>query len=227
MPDQPMLKVEKASELLAKNGDRTPLRSALAVIPASMADDTSVLCIRLRLALHSGDWQQAKQLIERLGDSEDDGEFGPLYVPVPVGCYSILLARLQGEQVTGNPAFALIRQKLAEKVNRMPENASLIAKVGLVDALLNNKKEAISEAKHAAEMLPISKDALDGPGVALNLAVVYAWTNEPDLAFETLDPLTKIPNGLYYGHLKNSWLYEPLRKDPRYQKLLTELASKD
>jgi serine/threonine protein kinase len=227
MPDQPMLKVEKASELLAKNGDRTPLRSALAVIPASMADDTSVLCIRLRLALHSGDWQQAKQLIERLGDSEDDGEFGPSYVPVPVGCYSILLARLQGEQVTGNPAFALIRQKLAEKVHRMPENASLIAKAGLVDALLNNKKEAISEAKHATEMLPISKDALDGPGVAINLAVVYAWTNEPDLAFETLDPLTKIPNGLYYGHLKNSWLYEPLRKDPRYQKLLAELAPKD
>ena len=227
LPDQPMLKVYKAFWLLAKNGDRTPVRSALVALPASMAVDTSVLCYRLRFALDSGDWQQAKQLIDRLGDSEDDAGFGPGVTPVPIGCYSVFLARLQGEQVTADPAFARTRQQLAEKVNRSPENAFLIASLGLVDALLNNKKEAISEAKHATEMLPISKDALNGPGVAINLAVVYAWTNEPDLAFETLDPLTKIPYGLYYGDLKNSSLYEPLRKDPRYQKLLAELAPKD
>jgi serine/threonine protein kinase/Tfp pilus assembly protein PilF len=227
MPDQSMLKVRKADWLQAKNGDRTPLRLALAALPASMANDTSVLCYRLRFALDSSDWQQAKQLIERLGDSEDDGGFGTTYASVSVGCYSILLARLQGEQVTTNPAFAQTRQQLVEKVNRLPENARLIAKLGLVDALLDNKKEAISEAKHATGMLPVSRDALHGPGVALNLAVVYAWTNDLDLAFETLDPLTRTPNGLYYGDLKNSSLYEPLRKDPRYQKLLAELAPKD
>jgi hypothetical protein len=109
----------------------------------------------------------------------------------------------------------------------MPENAQLIGALGLADAFLNNKKEAISEAKRATEMLPISKDALDGPGVAINLAQVYAWTNELDLAFETLGPLTRVPGGLYYGDLKNSSLFEPLRKDPRYQKLLAELAPKD
>jgi serine/threonine protein kinase/Tfp pilus assembly protein PilF len=216
----------RAAWLQAKNGDHNPLRLALAALPASLADDTSVLCYRLRFALDRGDWQQAKQLIERLGDSEDDGGFGTTYSSVPVGCYSILLARLQGEQVT-NPAFAQTRQQVAERVNRSPENTRLIAKLGLVDALLDNKNEAISEAKHATGMLPVSKDALHGPGVALNLAVVYAWTNELDLAFETLDPLTRAPNGLYYGDLKNSSLYEPLRKDPRYQKLLAELAPKD
>jgi hypothetical protein len=65
-----------------------------------MADDNSALCYRLRLALDSGEWQQAKQLIERLGDSEDDGLIGPSWgTPVPVGCYSILLSRLQGKHV--------------------------------------------------------------------------------------------------------------------------------
>jgi serine/threonine protein kinase len=231
LPDQPMLKVVKAYRLQAKNGDRTPLRSALAALPASMANDNRVLCWRLRFALDSGDWPQAKQLIERLGDTEDDRGFGPFHnESVPVGCYSILLARLQGEQVATNPAFAKIRQQLAEKVNRLPENAHLTAQLGLVDALLNDKKEAIGEAKRATEMLPISRDALDGPDVALNLALVYAWTDELDLAFETLDPLTKIPagiNGVTYGYLTTNSLYEPLRKDPRYQKLLAELAPKD
>jgi hypothetical protein len=51
-----------------------------------------------------------------------------------------------------------------------------------VDALLNNKEVAISEAKRAIELLPISKDAVDGRAIEVNLAVVYAWTNELGLA---------------------------------------------
>jgi len=66
----------------------------------------------------------------------------------------------------------------------------------VVDALLGKKELAIAEAKRAVELLPISTDAVDGPDPELNLAAVYAWTNELDLAFETLSSLTKIPNGL-------------------------------
>jgi len=76
-------------------------------------------------------------------------------------------------------------------------------------------------------MLPISKDAVDGPLIAINLAVVYAWTDELDLAFETLGHLTKTPSGIYYGNLKLEPYWEPLRKDPRFDKLLAELAPKD
>ncbi len=98
----------------------------------------------------------------------------------------------------------------------------------MVDALLSNSKEtAITEAKRAIEMLPISKDAVDGPCLMINLAVVYAWTNELDLAFETLAPLTKTPGGLYYGSLKRDPLWDPLRQDPRYEKLLADLAPSD
>lgn len=94
-------------------------------------------------------------------------------------------------------------------------------------ALLNNKEAAISEAKRATEILPVSKDALDGPGVLKNLAVVYAWSGELDLAFETLGPLTEVPYGIFYGDLKRDPRWEPLRQDPRYDKLLAELAPRD
>jgi hypothetical protein len=97
----------------------------------------------------------------------------------------------------------------------------------VVDALLNHKETAIAEAKRAVELLPISKDALGGLQIQLNLAVVYAWTNELDLAFETLSPLTKIPNGIYHGQLKRDPYWEPLRQDPRFDKLLAELAPRD
>jgi hypothetical protein len=61
----------------------------------------------------------------------------------------------------------------------------------------------------------------------LNLAVVSGWTNQLDLAFEKLSSLTKVANGIFYGQLKWDPLWEPLRQDPRYEKLLAELAPRE
>jgi hypothetical protein len=73
-------------------------------------------------------------------------------------------------------------------------------------------------------MLPVSKDAVDGPGVAINLAIVYAWTDEFDLALKQLDTLSKVPYGLFYNRVKFAPYFDPLRTDPRYDKLLAGLA---
>jgi hypothetical protein len=93
-----------------------------------------------------------------LGIGDDDGNFTWGGLPVPIGCYSILLARLKGEQLGANPAFLRTRAELKE---RAQADAVWLVQLGLVDALLGNKDLAISEAKHAVEMLPISKDALE------------------------------------------------------------------
>ena len=114
-----------------------------------------------------------------------------------------------------------------QKVQSAPGEAKLLSKLAVVDALLNKKGLAIAEAKRAVEILPVSKDAIDGPSMLINLALVYAWTNELDLAFETLNPLTKMPVGLYLGFLKFEPYFDPLRKDPRFDKLLAELAPRD
>ena len=227
LPHQPMIKVEKAYKAAEESGDATPLRLALAAIPMAMNDDNGVLCWRLRLALDLRDWQQATEIIEKLDGGEDDGYFGWAQTPAPAGCYSILLSRLQGEPPEVNSSFAQTREQLSQKVQKSPGDALLLSKLGLVDALLNSKDAGIAEAKRATEILPISKDAVDGPLIAINLVVVYAWTNELDLAFEAADLLTKTPNGLYYYDLKHGSFLEPLRKDPRSNKLLAELAPRD
>jgi hypothetical protein len=83
------------------------------------------------------------------------------------------------------------------------------------------------EAKRAEEMLPVSKDALDGPALADNLATVYAWTNEPDLAFRVLDVSIKTPGGVSYGELKLAPDWDPLRTDARFDRLLAQIAPHD
>jgi hypothetical protein len=76
-------------------------------------------------------------------------------------------------------------------------------------------------------MLPISVDAYDGSSFVYNLAAVYALTNEANLAFDQLAILVKTPGGLGYGQLKLDPAWDPLRKDPRFDKLLAELAPRD
>ncbi|HEX3445172.1 MAG TPA: tetratricopeptide repeat protein, partial [Chthoniobacterales bacterium] len=224
LPNQAILGEQKPILLYWETGDSTAMRTALAALPASAADDRGVLNLRLAFAFVDRDWAEAKALLEKMNSGDDEGDFAYGGSNVPVGCYSILLARIQGEQTRTNPRFAETRDQLNQRVQKQPENAKLLSQLAVIDALLGRKEVAISEAKRAVELLPISKDAVDGPYPELNLAVVYAWTNEFDLAFERLTSLSKVPNGLYYGSLKREPYWEPLRQDPRYEKLLAELA---
>jgi TolB-like protein len=226
-PNEPMLQVEEALSVASETGDPTALRSALKVIPESIANDSEALFARLYLALTDRDWAAAKVIIQKMKEKGADIFFaygaGP---PVPVGCYDILLARLQDEQFDTSSAFTDTREQLRQRVQKLSGHGRLLSQLAVVDALLNNKA-AIPEAKRAVEMLPIFKDAIEGPAVLLNLAVAYAWTGELDLAFATLELIKTTPGGPDYGMLKREPFWDPLRKDPRFDKLLAELAPKD
>jgi tetratricopeptide (TPR) repeat protein len=197
-------------------------RRQLESLSTSLPDDKLILGELLNLALGRRDWQQAKQLLDKVR-----GQDGLLFrygdIAAPADCYSILLARLQG-QVPDEQVGSETRLLLNQKVKASPTNAIVLSNLAVVEALLGNKDDAVAEGERAVELLPVSKDAVDGPLVAMNLAVVYAWTDHPDLAFQQLDNLSKIPYGLFYNHLKLEPYFDPLRKDPRYDKLLAALA---
>ena len=97
----------------------------------------------------------------------------------------------------------------------------------MFDAALGRKQEAIEEAKRAADMVPISRDAERGPGLVTNLAIVYGWLQEPESAFRELTTSVNIPGGICYGELVCDPFWNPLRNDPRFEKLLAQLAPHD
>ena len=99
----------------------------------------------------------------------------------------------------------------------------MVAQLGLIDAGLQRKQEAIAEGLRAVELRPISSDAVDGAAVLSNVAMIYAWVGDVDLAIERLTSLAKMPGGPDYGQLKLDPAWDAVRRDPHFAKMLDGL----
>ena len=93
-----------------------------------------------------------------------------------------------------------------------------------MDSGLGRKEEAIREGERAVQLLPAGKDAINGGLLLEYLAVIYAWTGETDRALQQLEIVTKIPCDVSYGQLRLHPYWDPLRGDPRFDKIVQSLA---
>jgi serine/threonine-protein kinase len=96
----------------------------------------------------------------------------------------------------------------------------------LIDAALGRKEEALREGRRAVELLPMEKDAIRGKAMIRYLAKIAAWVGDSDLACEQLAIATRAPSGVSYGQLKLMPWWDPLRGDPRFEKIVASLAPK-
>ena len=129
----------------------------------------------------------------------------------------------QGDKEKARIAFEHARAVAEQLVREAPQEPTRHGQLGLILAALGQKEEAINEGKRAVELLPESQDAFDGPQATESLALIYAWTGEFDEAFRLLDHLLAVPNfSLTIPLLKLDPSWDPIRKDPRYQKLCEE-----
>jgi TolB-like protein/class 3 adenylate cyclase/Tfp pilus assembly protein PilF len=137
-----------------------------------------------------------------------------------------LVARMKEDIGGARAAFSAARQQQEKVVRADPNDGSQLCFLGLVDAALDRKEEALREGRRAVELLPVTKDALNGADILYFYAVICAWTGERDLAFEQLETLAKIPAGVSYGDIRLDPFWDPLRGDPRFEKIVTSLAPK-
>jgi hypothetical protein len=94
--------------------------------------------------------------------------------------------------------------------------------LGLIDAGLGRKEEALREGRRAVELLPVEKDAIKGAFMIRYLAMIAAWVGDKDLACEQLATIIRSSAGPSYGVLKLLPYWDPLRGDPRFEKLVEE-----
>jgi TolB-like protein/Tfp pilus assembly protein PilF len=137
-----------------------------------------------------------------------------------------VLARLQGDSVKARTAFIGARSEVEKTVEQQPDFAAALSLFGMIDAGLERKEEGLKQGQRACELLPVSKDAVDGVSLAINLAQIYAWIGEKDRAIEQIAEVERVPNPLSYGLLKLHPFWDPLRGDPRFEKIVASLAPK-
>ena len=124
-------------------------------------------------------------------------------------------------------AFTAARAEQEKIVQAQPDFGPAWCVLGMIDAALGRKEEALREGRRALELLPVEKDALNGILMIRYFAVIAAWVGEKDLACEQLATAVRCPTAdLSYGELKLMPWWDPLRGDPRFEKIVASLAPK-
>ena len=148
-------------------------------------------------------------------------------IPFPDSWWRGRVARLRGDETAARAAFTSARGELGQIVRDQPDYAAALCAIGVVDASLGNKEDAIRESQRAIELIPVSKNAIDGARMIQYLAVTYAWTGDKDRAIERLAEAAKLPGShVTYGYLRLSPIWDPLRGDPRFEAIVASLAPK-
>jgi serine/threonine protein kinase/cytochrome c-type biogenesis protein CcmH/NrfG len=145
-------------------------------------------------------------------------------VKYPREFYAGVTARAFSDTTAAHASFTTARAIAEKTVRDQPDNETAWSLLGQIDAGLGRKEEAVREGRRACELLPISKDAVLGAILITQLAIIYAWTGEKDLALEQLAISAQTPNGVTYGKLKLDPEWDSLRGDPRFEKIVASLA---
>jgi TolB-like protein/Tfp pilus assembly protein PilF len=141
-----------------------------------------------------------------------------------------LLARMMKDEARGRTAFSKARVEQEKIVQAQPDYGPPLCVVGLIDAALGRKEAALEEGRRAIELLPVEKDSINGSRMIQYFAITAAWAGENDLALQQLELGARAPTAsqaLSYGALKLLPFWDPLRGDPRFEKIVASLAPKN
>jgi len=158
--------------------------------------------------------EEQRELLLRLTPSAFDDDRGTWALGL-VQAYA-----LKGDVANVHAYAEEARKAFEEQLRAAPNNAQRHMLLGLALAYLGRKEEAIREGERGVALGPVSKDATSGTYNQHQLARIYMLVGEPEKALDQLEPLLKIP---YY--LTPAWLeidpnFDPLRQNPRFQKLV-------
>jgi TolB-like protein/class 3 adenylate cyclase/Tfp pilus assembly protein PilF len=222
VPGDPYTRILRALVELDWRADIKPFQTTLGTVvaenPSAAPDvDTPLYALCERIAAAAA---RALTNYPRDGVTTDYG------VNCPRAYWEGVVARWQGDSAKAQAAFIAARSEVEKLLAQQPDFAAAISLLGVIDAGLGRKEQALQEGRRACELLPTSKDAISGMALAINLAQIYTWTSEKDRAIEQIAAVERIPNTLSYGLLKLHPYWDSLRGDPRFEKIVASLAPK-
>jgi serine/threonine-protein kinase len=204
------------AEIKLAQGDPVAAQSLLEQVPLEFSPTQQIWRARFKTALYLRDYDAANRVTAATPAEYADEAFGG-----PSDWAEGQIARARGDKQKAQAAFAAAREKREAQQGDKPKDVGYFAGVAELDAGLGRKEEAISEGRRAVEIMPITKDSLNGPTWVANLGLVYAWTGERDRALEQLEKVATLPGyGPTYGDLLLNPCWDDLRGDTRFDKIV-------
>jgi TolB-like protein/Flp pilus assembly protein TadD/class 3 adenylate cyclase len=211
-------------------GDTGLLNSLLSQVPPGIDPDGVITSSRWDVAMIERNYAAARQILEKCPATEisytNEGMTPKSFLN---GCIDLA----QGDNVAAQKSFEIARPVFEKAVEEAPESATRHANLGWFYAFCGRKDDAIREGRRAVELKPESKDAFDGVGMQCYLALIYARVGEKELALPLIERLLKTPGAIdsvdysvTINDLKYRWEWDPLRGDPRFQKLVASESPK-
>jgi TolB-like protein/class 3 adenylate cyclase/Tfp pilus assembly protein PilF len=222
-PKDSSMRAYRADIQLEWRANPKPLSSTVgAIIAEDSREGQNIAQLWLKVSLCERDLDGASRALAALpiAGCYDDT------IPFPRAWCEGSVAAMKGDKAAADAAFTNARSEAAKLLADHPDYAEALCVLGMADAALGNKDDAIREGRRAVELMPVSKNAIVGPSLIEFLALIYAWTGEKDPAFEQLTMAARLPGFLSYGELRLHPFWDPLRGDPRFEKIVASLAPK-
>ena len=137
-----------------------------------------------------------------------------------------VIACMTKDEDKARSAFTTARVEQEKIIEAQPNYGPPLCVLGLIDAALGRKEEALREGQRAVGLLPMEKDPINGVAMIKYLAMIAAWVGDNGLACEQLAIAVRPPSRLTYGQLKLLPFWDPLRGDPCFEKIVASLAPK-
>src|SRR5712692_2398162 len=223
-PDSFNVKIQRGYVEFFSKGSTGPIKAALESLPANLDPDGVVTFGRWDVALMERDPAAAAKALASCRLDTITSQTG---VPLPKSYLQGCIDLVRGDAAQAQAGFEAARPAVETMVANSPQDATRRAQLGLLYAFMGRKEDAVREGRRAVELKTISKEVIEGAVVQVFLALIYARTGQPDEAIPRIERLLTTPFAVDYcddsitlSDLRTRWEWDPLRKDPRFQKII-------
>ena len=227
VPDNAETRATRGEFYVYWRADTLPLHQTIdAILAQGPGAIDSAAATWFACALAERDPAAAERALVAVGDNQCWGE-GAIQLSHSFG--EGLLARMTKDEARARTAFEAARAQQEKIVQVQPDYGPALCVLSLIDAALGRKELALDEGRRAIALMPLEKDVVNDSRVLEYFAITAAWAGEKELALQQLEAGLRAPVAslmLSYGALKLFPVWDPLRGDPRFEKIVESLAPK-
>jgi len=222
-PNDIQLRLNRAAVELDQKGNIEPLRTSIkAILESDPNSAGNVADSQLIVARYTRNSTEATRALSALTTDGCRTEG----LPFPKSFCEGLVAREAGNSDAAQISFERARHQVEQILQHQPKYAEALCVIGVIDAALNRKDDAVREGRLAVDLLPVTKDSINGALLLQYLGVIYLWTGEQSAALDALEAASKLPGYLSYGQLRLDPVWDPLRGDRRFEAVVQSLQRK-